>query len=51
LTSNDDPYDLTIKIIDKKSDFAASLLFLALSKDIQWEAPLYIKEGLKWMTS
>jgi putative ATP-dependent endonuclease of OLD family len=51
LTSNDDMYDLTNKIIDKKSDFAASLLFLALSKDIQWETPLYIKEGLKWMTS
>jgi putative ATP-dependent endonuclease of OLD family len=51
LTSNDDMYDLTHKIIDKKSDFAASLLFLALSEDIQWETPLYIKEGLKWMTS
>ena len=51
LESNTDMYDLTNKIIDKKSDFAASLLFLALSKDVQWETPLYIKEGLKWITS
>lgn len=44
-------YDLTNIIIDKKSDFAASLLFLALSKDEQWETPLYIKEGLQWLTN
>ena len=31
LESNTNIYDLTNKIIDKKSDFAASLLFLALS--------------------
>ncbi len=51
LKSNTDMYDLTNKIIDKKSDFAASLLFLALSKDTQWETPLYIKEGLQWLTN
>jgi len=52
LEINKDMYDLTNKIIDKKSDFAASLLFLALSKDDkQWETPLYIKEGLQWITS
>jgi predicted ATP-dependent endonuclease of OLD family len=51
LESYTDMYDLTNKIIDKKSDFAASLLFLALSKDTQWETPQYIKEGLQWMTS
>jgi len=51
LESNTDMYDLTKKIIDKKSDFAASLLFLALSKDTHWETPQYIKEGLKWITS
>ncbi|PCH60164.1 MAG: ATP-dependent endonuclease [Gammaproteobacteria bacterium] len=51
LDSNTDMYDLTNKIIDKKSDFAASLLFLALSKDTQWETPQYIKEGLKWITN
>jgi putative ATP-dependent endonuclease of OLD family len=51
LESNTDMYDLTDKIIDKKSDFAASLLFLALSENTQWEAPQYIKEGLKWISS
>jgi putative ATP-dependent endonuclease of OLD family len=51
LESNTDMYDLTKNIIDKKSDFAASLLFLALSKDTQWETPLYIKEGLQWLTN
>ncbi len=51
LEINTNIYDLTNKIIDKKSDFAASLLFLALSKDIQWESPQYIKGGLQWITS
>ncbi|VAW98573.1 hypothetical protein MNBD_GAMMA23-1673 [hydrothermal vent metagenome] len=51
LESNTDMYDLTTKIIDKKSDFSASLLFCALSEDVKWETPLYIKEGLKWITS
>ncbi len=51
LETNTNMYDLTNKVIDKKSDFSASLLFLALSKDIQWETPQYIKEGLKWITS
>ena len=51
LKSNTDMYDLTNEIIDKKSDFSASLLFLALSKDTQWETPQYIKEGLQWITS
>lgn len=50
LESNTDMYKLTNKIIDKKSDFAASLLFLALSKDTQWKTPKYIKEGLKWIS-
>lgn len=50
LDTNEDMYDLTNKIIDKKSDFAASLLYQALSNDeIQWETPLYIKEGLSWI--
>ncbi len=49
LESNTDIYMLTGKIIDKKSDFAASLLFLALSGNIQWQTPLYIKEGLEWI--
>ena len=50
LEKNTDMYDLTNKIIDKKSDFAASLLFLALSEDTQWETPQYITEGFQWIT-
>lgn len=46
-----DIYDLTDSILDKKSDFAASLLFLALSEDdeVEWKTPLYIQEGLSWI--
>jgi len=42
-------YELTNNILDKKSDFAASLLFQSLSKDVTWKMPAYIEEGLKWM--
>ena len=50
LDTNEDMYDLTNKVLAKKSDFAASLLYQALSNDeIQWETPLYIKEGLLWI--
>jgi predicted ATP-dependent endonuclease of OLD family len=50
LDDNVDMYDLTNKVLDKKSDFAASLLYQALSNDkIQWETPLYIKDGLLWL--
>lgn len=51
LASYTDMYDLTNKIIEKKSDFAASLLFLALSKGTQWETPQYINRGLEWIVS
>lgn len=44
-----DIYDLTERILKKKSDFAFSLLYLALSKNIDWEIPLYIKNALKWI--
>lgn len=44
-----DFYTLTNKILDKKSDFAASLLFESLSKDVTWRMPAYIEEGLIWM--
>ena len=50
LDGEENIYDLTEKILDKKSDFAASLLYLALSQDeIQWQTPLYIQEGLSWL--
>ncbi|MEG1567603.1 MAG: ATP-dependent endonuclease [Anaerovoracaceae bacterium] len=42
-------YILTQSIIDKKSDFASSLLFLLHTKRIDWETPKYIVEGIKWL--
>ena len=45
-----DIYKLTDSVINKKSDFAASLLFLAHTKDdIEWSVPSYIEEGLEWI--
>jgi putative ATP-dependent endonuclease of OLD family len=44
-------YELTAKVIDKKSDFASSLLFEALSDDkLEWKIPKYIKDGLQWIS-
>lgn len=42
-------YNLTERILKKKSDFAFSLLYLALSKNIDWAMPLYIKNALEWI--
>ena len=44
-----DIYDLTERILKKKSDFAFSLLYFALSKNIDWAMPLYIKNALEWI--
>ena len=50
LDENTDIYDLTQKIIDKKSDFASSLLYIAYTEDdVEWAVPKYIKEGLSWL--
>lgn len=42
---------LTESILDKKSEFASSLLWLALTKNIAWNMPSYIKKGLVWIAS
>ncbi|UTN03904.1 AAA family ATPase [Flavobacterium bizetiae] len=46
-----DFYQLTKEILKKdgKSDFASSLLYLALTDKVKWKTPLYIVEGLKWI--
>jgi len=45
-----DIYDLTEGILDKKTDFASSILFLALTDDsVKWVTPIYIEEGLEWI--
>ena len=49
LNSNTDYDDLTEKILDKKSEFASSLLWLALTKEVNWNIPNYIEEGLLWI--
>lgn len=42
-------YEFTQTVIEEKSDFASSLLFLAHAKDINWKAPSYIREGFEWL--
>lgn len=44
-----DFYKLTNEVIDKKSDFASSILFEALANGHSWRVPSYISEGLKWL--
>lgn len=50
LDSETDIYKLTQEILEGKSDFSSSVLFLALSKEeVKWEIPNYIKDGLLWI--
>jgi hypothetical protein len=42
-------YDLTNSILDEKSAFASSLLWLSLTKSVKWNIPAYIKNNLLWM--
>lgn len=43
-------FELTDIVLNKKSDFAASLLYLALTGEANWITPKYIDEGLKWIS-
>ena len=47
--SNSNIYQLTAQVIDKKSDFASSILFLSHVNEVQWKMPAYIWEGLEWL--
>jgi predicted ATP-dependent endonuclease of OLD family len=51
LDKSDDPdfYKLTDRLISKKSDFAASVLFSVLTDEAEWVVPAYIREGLQWL--
>jgi len=50
-TSYVNAYELTEHILDKKSAFASSLLFLALTDNAaKWMTPAYLKEGLEWIS-
>ncbi len=42
-------YELAKKTIDKKSSFASSLLFLSHTKNVVWQTPKYIVEGIEWL--
>jgi len=44
-----DYFDLTEHVLDKKSDFAGSVLFSALVEGQDWKIPKYIMEGLAWV--
>lgn len=47
-------YQLIDTILDKKSDFASSVLYTGWSGDstnkVEWNTPLYIKEALLWLS-
>ncbi|TCS57632.1 putative ATP-dependent endonuclease of OLD family [Primorskyibacter sedentarius] len=47
--SGNDFYSLTADILGKKSDFAGSVLYLALVEGESWRVPKYIMDGLKWI--
>lgn len=47
--SDSDVYSITKNVIDKKSNFASSLLFMAHVNGKQWTVPSYIWEGLEWL--
>ena len=52
IDANDDIYNLTKEIIDKKSDFASSLLYITYTdENVEWTTPKYIQEGLEWLQS
>ena len=44
-----DFYQLTDEILKGKSEFASSILWLALTKNVSWNVPIYIKQGLEWI--
>ncbi|HJE03872.1 MAG TPA: AAA family ATPase [Aliarcobacter thereius] len=46
-------YTLTDDVLysNGKSDFASSILYLALVENVEWKVPLYIEEGLKWIAN
>lgn len=46
---NPDYYKLTEDILRNKSEFASSLLWLALTEDVNWKIPKYLREGLLWI--
>ncbi|ASM50202.1 hypothetical protein PESP_a2201 [Pseudoalteromonas espejiana DSM 9414] len=46
---NPDYYQLTEDILGGKSEFASSLLWLALTEGVTWKIPKYLKEGLLWI--
>jgi putative ATP-dependent endonuclease of OLD family len=52
IDSATDFYSLTQRVLkeDGKSNFASSILYLALTGKVEWKTPLYIVQGLKWIS-
>lgn len=47
-----DSYALIVQTLAKKSDFAASILYLALTNsEVSWKMPSYVEQGLAWIAS
>lgn len=44
-----DYYDLALKCIDKKSEFATEILYYSSIDENDWKTPKYIENGLKWL--
>lgn len=51
LFDNDlDYYDLADKCIESKTAFALDVLLFSDENNTNWDTPMYIKEGLSWLT-
>jgi predicted ATP-dependent endonuclease of OLD family len=51
IESSEDYYNITENILKKKSEFASAILWLALTSQVSWNVPAYIKEGLQWIAN
>ena len=51
LKASEDYYSITENILNKKSEFASAILWLALTSEVSWNVPAYIKEGLQWIAN
>lgn len=50
INNRTDYYFVTEEILDGKSAFSSSVLYLALTKDVKWQTPKYITDALNWIS-
>ena len=48
---NDNDWYKLASYLNKKTEFAVSILFYSEENYSNWEIPLYIKEGLEWLAN